>query len=96
MMYEAITKVVRSKGGDIQLVDYTCAESILLDFVPSSRATVEETDAMGHHAGLGAGVKPFYVIFLELSGLSDPKESELLAHEVNVCIIFLMNVKKMK
>ena len=87
MMYEAITTVIRRKGEKIQLVDYTCAESILLDFFPSCREAIEETGAKNHveiHAGLGAGVKPFYVIFLEVRGLrQDAAETESLAQEVS-------------
>ena len=87
MIYEAITTVIRRKGEKIQLVDYTCAESILLDFFPSCREAIEDTGAKNHleiHAGVGSGVKPFYVVFLELKGLrQDAAETESLAQEVS-------------
>jgi len=86
MMYEAITTVIRRKGEKIQLVDYTCAESILLDFVPSGRAAVEETDAKNKvKRGIADGVKPFYLIFLELCGFRrDAGETETIAQEVRI------------
>ena len=93
MMYEAITMVIRRKGKNVQLVDYTCAESILLDFSPNSRAAIEETEAKNHkkHTKLDNSVKPFYLIFLELSTLrSDAVKTELLAQEVSA------NLKKRK
>jgi len=85
MMYEAITTVIRRKGEKIQLVDYTCAESILLDFVPSGRAAVEETDAKNKvKRGIADGVKPFYLIFLELCGFRrDAGETETIAQELD-------------
>ena len=41
MMYEALTKVLHGTRKRPHLVDYTCAESILLDFIPSSRLAIE-------------------------------------------------------
>lgn len=84
MIYEAITKVTRKKG-EHQLVDYTCAESILLDFVPNGRAVIKERGAKKHlnHTGLGIGAKPFYLVFLELSPLiRNTKDTEALEQEV--------------
>lgn len=87
MMYEALTTVLRSKDERFRLVDYTCAESILLDFIPSSRATIEDTNSKrkyDNHAGFG-GVKPFYVIFLELSGSTrDAAANDMLSQEVTL------------
>ena len=86
MMYEAITMVIRKKSKNVQLVDYTCAESILLDFVPNSRAAIKETEAKNNkkQANRDNGAKPFYLIFLELSALRrDAIETEMLAQEVN-------------
>ena len=87
MMYEALTTVLRSKGENFRLVDYTCAESILLDFIPSSKAAIEETNRKqkhDNHTGFG-GVKPFYVIFLELSGSTqDATANEILSQEVSL------------
>lgn len=95
MMYEALTSVLRSKGEKSRLVDYTCAESILLDFIPKSRAVIEEAISQnengnnGYKAGF-TSVKPFYVIFLELS---DPMrylgENEVLSQEVRLKSIAL-------
>ncbi|KAL9966001.1 hypothetical protein ACROYT_G024006 [Oculina patagonica] len=86
MMYEALTTVLRSKDERFRLVDYTCAESILLDFIPSSRAAIEETISKkkhDNHTGFG-GVKPFYVIFLELSGSTrDAAVNDLLSQELD-------------
>lgn len=92
MMYEALTKVLRGTRKRPHLVDYTCAESILLDFIPSSRAAIEETltrkthgshSTNRNHIGFG-GVKPFYVIFVELRGSNgrDAAENDMLSQEV--------------
>ena len=86
MIYEAITKVTRKKGKH-HLVDYTCAESILLDFVPNGRAVIKERQAKKHlnHTGLGIGAKPFYLVFLELSPLiRNTKDTEALEQEVGI------------
>lgn len=101
MMYEALTKVLRGKGERSRLVDYTCAESILLDFIPSSRAAIEETISKKthgshsnhrNHTGFG-GVKPFYVIFVELSGSNgrDAAENDMLSQEVTFTSIALLS-----
>ena len=87
MMYEALTKVFRGTPERPRLVDYTCAESILLDLIPNSRAVIEETQGSHNthrnHFAFG-GVKPFYVIFVELRGWNDPDatENDMLSQEV--------------
>ena len=92
MMYEALTKVFRGTPERPGLADYTCAESILLDLVPNSRAVIEETNikkTQGSHSThrnhlVFGGVKPFYVIFVELRGSndSDAAENDMLSQEV--------------
>ena len=92
MMYEALTKVFRGTRQRPRLVDYTCAESILLDLVPNSRGVIEETIIKKTHSSHSThknhlefdGVKPFYVIFVELSGSNDPDaaENDMLSQEV--------------
>ena len=92
MMYEALTKVLRGTYERPHLVDYTCAESILLDFIPSGRVAIEETVAKKthgshstnrNHTGYG-GVKPFYVIFVELKGSNgrEAAENDMLSQQV--------------
>lgn len=92
MIYEAITTVIRRKGDKLQLVDYTCAESILLNFVPSCGETVEETDVnkpKGTQTRLAVGVKPFYVIFLEVQGVrSAAAETDSVAQEVSRVAVY--------
>lgn len=99
MMYEALTKVLQGTSGRPRLVDYTCAESILLDFIPASRAAIEETITKKiqgshsnhrNHTGFG-GVKPFYMIFLELRGSNgrDAAENDMLSQEVTFTFIAL-------
>ena len=79
MLYEAITKVIGRKGEKTHLVDYTCAESILLDFVPSGWKTCAKSQVE-----LSSLVKPFYVIFMEVEGLQkNAAQSEALAEEVS-------------
>ena len=87
MIYEALTTVLRSKGERFRLVDYTCAESILLDFIPNSRNMISKRNHSndgnrGNHTGF-RGIKPFYVIFLELSGLTRDKNG-MLSQEVRL------------
>ena len=92
MMYDALTKVLLGTREEPRLVDYTCAESILLDLVPNSRAVIEETiikKTRGSHSNHGnhlefGGVKPFYVIFVELRGTNDldVAENDILSQEV--------------
>lgn len=99
MMYEALTKVLQGTSERPRLVDYTCAESILLDFIPASRAAIEETitkkihgshSTQRNHTGFG-GVKPFYMIFLELRGSNgrDAAENDMLSQEVTFTFIAL-------
>ena len=79
MLYEAITKVIGRKGDKAHLVDYTCAESILLDFVPSCWKKCAKSQVE-----LSSLVKPFYVIFMEVEGLQkNAAQSEALAEEVS-------------
>ncbi|XP_074623256.1 uncharacterized protein LOC141881388 [Acropora palmata] len=79
MLYEAITKVIGRKGEKAHLVDYTCAESILLDFVPSCWKTCAKSQVE-----LSSLVKPFYVIFMEVEGLQkNAAQSEALAEELD-------------
>lgn len=99
MMYEALTKVLRGRSERPRLVDYTCAESILLDFIPASRAAIEETitkkihgSHSNHRNQTGSGgVKPFYMIFLELRGSNgrDAAENDMLSQEVTFTFIAL-------
>ena len=80
MLYEAVTTVIRRRGKKVHLVDYTCAESILLEFLPGSLGTSVQQDGL---SAFGSGVKPFYVIFIETEGLQrNAAESEALAEEV--------------
>ena len=80
MLYEAVTTVIRRRGKKVHVVDYTCAESILLEFLPGSLGTSVQQYGL---AAFGAGVKPFYVIFIETEGLQrNAAESEALAEEV--------------
>ena len=99
MMYEALNKVLRGTRKRPRLVDYTCAESILLDFIPSSRSAIEDTltkktygshSTNRNHAGFGE-VKPFYVIFVELRGSNglDAAEYDMLSQEVTFTSIAL-------
>ncbi|XP_068741606.1 uncharacterized protein [Montipora capricornis] len=77
MLYEAVTTVIRRRGEKVHLVDYTCAESILLEFLPGSLGTSVQQDGL---SAFGSGVKPFYVIFIETEGLQrNAAESEALA-----------------
>ena len=84
MLYEAITKVIGRKA---HLVDYTCAESILLDFVPSCWKTCAKSQVE-----LSPLVKPFYVIFMEVEGLQkNAAQSEALAKEVSYFVAQQLN-----
>ena len=87
MLYEAITKVIGRKGDKAHLVDYTCAESILLDFVPSCWKTCAKSQVE-----LSSLVKPFYVIFMEVEGLQkNAAQSEALAEEVSYFVAHQLN-----
>lgn len=87
MLYEAITKVIGRKGEKAHLVDYTCAESILLDFVPSCWKTCAKSQVE-----LSSLVKPFYVIFMEVEGLQkNAAQSEALAEEVSYFVAHQLN-----
>ena len=80
MLYEAVTTVIRRRGEKIHLVDYTCAESTLLEFLLGSLGTSVQQYGL---VDFGSGVKPFYVIFIETEGLQrNAAESEALAEEV--------------
>ena len=87
MMYDALTMVFQRRSQDnLQLLDYTCAESILFDFTTGIDTEIcDRTDA-GKTADNRTGdnsVKPFYVVFLETSGVKlDATETEKLAQEV--------------
>jgi len=59
VFYDALTCTLNEEGQRFQLVDYSCAESIMLD---------DESHVMGSDDV--RGVAPFYVVFLELSGES--------------------------
>lgn len=88
MMYEAITNVLRGKGEKFNLVDYTCAESILLDFIPTKMDFVKENIGQGKNNNHRCkadfdDVKPFYIIFLEFSATRDPGENRPLSQELD-------------
>ena len=84
MLYEAVTTVIRRRGEKVHLVDYTCAESILLDFLPVCQETGMQNHGLSRVA-FNAGVKPFYLIFMEVEGLQqNASESEVIAEEVNL------------
>lgn len=94
MMYEAITNVLRGKGEKFNLVDYTCAESILLDFIPTKMDFVKENIGQGKNNNHRCkadfdDVKPFYIIFLEFSATRDPGENRPLSQEVRIKAISL-------
>lgn len=82
MMYEALTNVLRGKGEKFNFVDYTCAESILLELIPKKMDFVLETIGQKCKADFD-GVKPFYIIFLELSATRDSKENEVLSRKLD-------------
>ena len=87
MLYEAITKVIGKRGEKAHLVDYTCAESILLDFEPSCWKTCAKSPV-----AFSSLVKPFYVIFMEVEGLQkNAAQSETLAEEVSYFVANQLN-----
>ena len=74
VFYDALKSVLNHEGQRFRLVDYTCAESIMLD--DESRA-LKTADVKG--------TAPFYVVFLELSsGKLEDEEIKTLESKVGV------------
>lgn len=73
IFYDALKSVLNQEGQRFRLVDYTCAESIMLD--DESRA-LKTADVKG--------TAPFYVVFLELSS-GKLEEEEMKTLENKVC-----------
>ena len=57
VFYDALTCALNEEGQRFHLVDYSCAESIMLD---DESHVIREDDVRG--------AAPFYVVFLEFSG----------------------------
>ena len=72
VFYDALTSALSNQGQRLQMVDYTCAESVML----STQSHVMSDDV--------SSVAPFYAVFMELSD-EEVKEEEKKALEQKVC-----------
>lgn len=79
VFYDALTSVLSDYEQRFQLVDYTCAESIMFD----GKDKLFGGDVMG--------AAPFYVIFLELNGgkLGEEEKKELQAKVIDVFSFYI-------
>ena len=70
VFYDALTSALNDEGQRFHLVDYTCAESIMLD---DGRHVLRGDDVRG--------AAPFYLVFLELTdgGLKEDEREKLEA-----------------
>ncbi len=77
VFYDSLTSALNGEGQRFQMVDYTCAESVMLS-------------AQSHVIGdVVKGAAPFYAVFIELSG-EELKEEErkTLEHKVGYSTVF--------
>ena len=74
VFYDALTSALSGEGQRFQMVDYTCAESVLLG-----------TQSRGDDV---MGVAPYYAVFIELSDVLEEEEREILEVKVGFSDIF--------
>ena len=73
VFYDALTAALGEEGQKLQMVDYTCAESVMFS---------TQNHVISHEL---KSVAPFYALFIELSD-TELKEDDIKGLEQKVCL----------